>query len=69
MDSLFGKYAYAIVSIAKDENKCLEYKKACLSLSSKLLANQEISKYNDRGIVLYDFVTESNMKAFFKEVL
>ena len=31
--------------------------------------NQEISKYNDRGIVLYDFVTESNMKAFFKEVL
>ena len=31
--------------------------------------NKEISKYNDRGIVLYDFVTESNMKAFFKEVL
>ena len=23
----------------------------------------------DRGIVLYDFVTESNMNAFFKEVL
>ena len=31
--------------------------------------DQEISKYNDRGIVLYDFVTESNMKAFFKEAL
>ena len=31
--------------------------------------NQEISKYNDRGIVLYDFVNEENMKAFFKEVL
>ena len=29
--------------------------------------NEEISKYNDRGIVLYDFVNESNMKAFFKE--
>ena len=31
--------------------------------------NKEISKYNDRGIVLYDFVSESNMKAFFKGVL
>ena len=31
--------------------------------------NQEISKYNDRGIVLYDFVNESNMNAFFKEAL
>lgn len=29
----------------------------------------EISKYNDRGIVLYDFVTRSNMEAFFKGVL
>ena len=27
--------------------------------------NKEISKYNDRGIVLYDFVTEANMDAFF----
>ena len=31
--------------------------------------NGEIGKYSDRGIVLYDFVTESNMDAFFKEVL
>ena len=31
--------------------------------------NEEIGKYVDRGIVLYDFVTESNMKAFFKGVL
>ena len=29
--------------------------------------NKEISKYNDRGIVLYDFISESNMNAFFKE--
>ena len=29
--------------------------------------NVEISKYNDRGVVLYDFINESNMKAFFKE--
>ena len=29
--------------------------------------NKEISKYNDRGVVLYDFISESNMNAFFKE--
>ena len=29
--------------------------------------NKEIDKYNDRGIVLYDFISESNMNAFFKE--
>ena len=27
--------------------------------------NKEISKYSDRGIVLYDFVTSENMKVFF----
>ena len=27
--------------------------------------NKEISKYDDRGIVLYDFVTSENMKVFF----
>ena len=31
--------------------------------------NKEISKYNDRNIVLYDFVTKENMDAFFKGVL
>ena len=31
--------------------------------------NEEISKYDDRGIVLYDFVNEENMTAFFKEAL
>ena len=31
--------------------------------------NEEIAKYHDRGVVLYDFVNESNMKAFFKESL
>ena len=29
--------------------------------------NKEIDKYDDRGIVLYDFINESNMDAFFKE--
>lgn len=31
--------------------------------------NEEIDKYSDRGIVLYDYISESNMKAFFKEVI
>ena len=29
--------------------------------------NKEIDKYHDRGVVLYDFISESNMDAFFKE--
>ena len=31
--------------------------------------NKEISKYNDRGIVLYDFVSEENMTSFFGGLL
>ena len=31
--------------------------------------NEEINKYQDRGIVLYDFVTKENMDYFFKGVL
>ena len=31
--------------------------------------NKEISKYSDRGIVLYDYISEANMTAFFKEVI
>ena len=31
--------------------------------------NIEISNYKDRGIVLYDFVSKSNMDAFFKGIL
>ena len=31
--------------------------------------NKEISKYNDRNIVLYDFVTEENMDFFFEGIL
>ena len=31
--------------------------------------NKEISKYNDRNIVLYDFVSEANMRAFFEGIL
>ncbi len=31
--------------------------------------NKEISNYKDRGIVLYDFVSKSNMDAFFEGIL
>ena len=31
--------------------------------------NNNISSFSDRGVVLYDFVNETNMKAFFKEAL
>ena len=31
--------------------------------------NQEIEKYHDRGVVLYDFITEENMDIFFKGLL
>ena len=31
--------------------------------------NEEIAKYNDRGIVLYDFINEANIKSFFKGAL
>ncbi len=31
--------------------------------------NSEINKYNDRNIVLYDFVTEENMDFFFEGIL
>ena len=31
--------------------------------------NEEIKKYDDRGIVLYDFISEDNMAHFFGEIL
>ena len=31
--------------------------------------NEEINKYSDRGIVLYDFITTANMDYFFKGLL
>ena len=31
--------------------------------------NKEISKHSDRGIVLYDFISKSNMDAFFKGII
>ena len=42
------------VSVAKDINPWI---------------NNEISKYNDRGIVLYDFISEKNMNSFFGGLL
>ena len=34
-----------------------------------LWINEEINKYQDRGVVLYDFVTKENMDYFFKGIL
>lgn len=31
--------------------------------------NQEIKKYSDRGIVLYDFISEENMNCFFEGIV
>ena len=31
--------------------------------------NNEIGRFNDRGIVLYDFISEDNMNHFFEEIL
>lgn len=45
MESQISKYASALVSIAKDENKCQVYKQSTLSLLDMFLENPEIQKY------------------------
>ena len=45
MESVVSKYASAIVSIAKDENKCREYKDAFVSLLSHFSEHPELAKY------------------------
>ena len=45
MESQISKYASALVSIAKDENKCQMYKDSALSLLDLFLENPEIQKY------------------------
>lgn len=44
MESLYTRYASALVSIAKDENKLKEYKIAISNLDAFLLANEEAKK-------------------------
>ena len=39
------------------------------ALDINLWINENIKNYNDRNIVLYDFVTESNMQEFFRGIL
>ena len=45
MEGIVSKYASAIVSIAKDENKCNEYKDAFVSLLDVFRANPEVVKF------------------------
>ena len=45
MESIVSKYASAIVSIAKDEKKCEEYKNAITSLLGVFLEHNEVQKY------------------------
>jgi len=62
MESVASKYAAAIVSIAKDENKCKEYKKIFASFSSVIFEHPEIAKYLESYFVKdeekYAFVDE-----------
>ena len=52
MESIVSKYASAIVSIAKDEKKCEEYKTAITSLLNIFLENEEIAKYLESYFVV-----------------
>ena len=45
MEGIVSKYASAIVSIAKDENKCSLYKDAFVSLLDVFRANPEVVKF------------------------
>ena len=45
MESLASKYAYAIVSIAKEENKCEEYKNALIMLLDVFRNEIETAKF------------------------
>ncbi len=54
MESIVSKYASAIVSIAKDEKKCLEFKKAFNDLLSLFLEQPEISRYLESYFVSDD---------------
>ena len=54
MESQISKYASALVSIAKDENKCQEYKESALNLLDLFLEKPEIQKYLDSYFVSED---------------
>ena len=79
MESLASKYASAIVSIAKEENKCLEYKNSLISLLDTFAMDEAIPKYlesyfvsNDDKDKIIDSLTEpyrlNNLTSFMKLV-
>ena len=45
MEGIVSKYASAIVSVAKEEGRCAEYKEALASLLSMFLENPQVAKY------------------------
>ena len=54
MESQISKYASAIVSIAKEEKKCEQYKSAFLSLLDTFKDNPEVMKYLESYFVSDD---------------
>lgn len=77
MESQISKYASAIVSVAKDEGKCLEYKTAFVELLNAFLENPEVTKFlesyfvsNEEKYKLIDELTKSyklqNLSNFLK---
>lgn len=51
MDSLFSRYAVALLSIAKEENKIKDYKDALNDLDVFFLENNDIKKYLESYLV------------------
>ena len=54
MDSLFSRYANALLSIGRDENKIKEYKEALIDISNYLEDNPETHKYLESYLVPLD---------------
>lgn len=54
MDSLFSRYANALLSIGRDENKVKEYKEALIDISNYLEDNPETHKYLESYLVPLD---------------
>lgn len=63
MESLVSKYASAIVSLAKEENKCAQYKDNINALYKMFLEQPEIAKYLESY-----FVSDEDKFAFVDEL-
>ncbi len=54
MDSIYSNYASALLSIAKAENKVVEYKLALLEVEQYLLSHQDVKVYLESYFVDFD---------------